>query len=263
MYFPGDPLLEYDPIFQSTADQAARERLICAYDPRSANRNGRSATASTWSCAAAPRPRRTRADPMATMTDKLIPTPSQTVGPFFHLGMDAAGMGRSDGRQQSRTGRAHRDRGKGARWRRRAGAGRGDRGVAGERRRALQPPGRPARRRRAARSGVPRLRPGRHRTPTADSVWSRSSPARCRDAAMRGRRRISMSHCSRAACCATSIRGSISPTTRATKPTRCCRRSTTQRCAARCWPARRKGEPPVYRFDIVLQGENETAFLDI
>ena len=33
MYFPGDPLLEYDPIFQSTADQAARERLICAYDP--------------------------------------------------------------------------------------------------------------------------------------------------------------------------------------------------------------------------------------
>jgi protocatechuate 3,4-dioxygenase beta subunit len=23
------------------------------------------------------------------------------------------------------------------------------------------------------------------------------------------------------------------------------------------------GEPPVYRFDIVLQGENETAFLDI
>ena len=24
-----------------------------------------------------------------------------------------------------------------------------------------------------------------------------------------------------------------------------------------------EGEPPVYRFDIVLQGENETAFLDI
>ena len=23
---------------------------------------------------------------MATMADKLIPTPSQTVGPFFHLG---------------------------------------------------------------------------------------------------------------------------------------------------------------------------------
>ena len=33
MYFPGDPLLEYDPIFQSTADAGARERLIAAYDP--------------------------------------------------------------------------------------------------------------------------------------------------------------------------------------------------------------------------------------
>ena len=33
MYFPGDPLLAYDPIYQSTADAAARERLICAYEP--------------------------------------------------------------------------------------------------------------------------------------------------------------------------------------------------------------------------------------
>jgi len=33
MYFPGDPLLQYDPIYQSTADVAARERLICDYDP--------------------------------------------------------------------------------------------------------------------------------------------------------------------------------------------------------------------------------------
>jgi protocatechuate 3,4-dioxygenase, beta subunit len=33
MYFPGDPLLAYDPIFQSTADAAARERLISQYDP--------------------------------------------------------------------------------------------------------------------------------------------------------------------------------------------------------------------------------------
>jgi len=33
MYFPGDPLLQYDPIFQSTADEAARERLICSYEP--------------------------------------------------------------------------------------------------------------------------------------------------------------------------------------------------------------------------------------
>ena len=33
MYFPGDPLLRYDPIFQSTADAEARERLICSYEP--------------------------------------------------------------------------------------------------------------------------------------------------------------------------------------------------------------------------------------
>jgi protocatechuate 3,4-dioxygenase beta subunit len=33
MYFPGDPLLGYDPIFQSTADEGARERLISQYDP--------------------------------------------------------------------------------------------------------------------------------------------------------------------------------------------------------------------------------------
>lgn len=33
MYFPGDPLLALDPIFQSTADAAARERLISHYDP--------------------------------------------------------------------------------------------------------------------------------------------------------------------------------------------------------------------------------------
>ncbi len=53
---------------------------------RSASRNGRSATASTWCCAAAPRPRWIRLT--WTMAEKLIPTPSQTVGPFFHLGMD-------------------------------------------------------------------------------------------------------------------------------------------------------------------------------
>jgi protocatechuate 3,4-dioxygenase, beta subunit len=33
MYFPGDPLLALDPIFLSTADPDARERLISVYDP--------------------------------------------------------------------------------------------------------------------------------------------------------------------------------------------------------------------------------------
>jgi protocatechuate 3,4-dioxygenase, beta subunit len=32
MYFPGDPLFEYDPIFQSVRDPQARERMIARFD---------------------------------------------------------------------------------------------------------------------------------------------------------------------------------------------------------------------------------------
>jgi protocatechuate 3,4-dioxygenase beta subunit len=32
MYFPGDPLLPYDPIFQSIPDEQARQRLISRFD---------------------------------------------------------------------------------------------------------------------------------------------------------------------------------------------------------------------------------------
>ena len=32
MYFPGDPLFAYDPIFQSVRDPRARERLVAAFD---------------------------------------------------------------------------------------------------------------------------------------------------------------------------------------------------------------------------------------
>jgi protocatechuate 3,4-dioxygenase, beta subunit len=32
MYFPGDPLFEYDPIFQSVRDPKARERMIARFD---------------------------------------------------------------------------------------------------------------------------------------------------------------------------------------------------------------------------------------
>ena len=32
MYFPGDPLFEYDPIFNSVRDEKARQRMICAFD---------------------------------------------------------------------------------------------------------------------------------------------------------------------------------------------------------------------------------------
>src|SRR5712692_4328913 len=34
MFFPGDPLLEYDPIFHSIADTAARQRLVARYEPK-------------------------------------------------------------------------------------------------------------------------------------------------------------------------------------------------------------------------------------
>jgi protocatechuate 3,4-dioxygenase, beta subunit len=32
MYFPGDPLFEHDPIFNSVREPAARERMICSFD---------------------------------------------------------------------------------------------------------------------------------------------------------------------------------------------------------------------------------------
>ena len=32
MYFPGDPLFEFDPIFQSVRDPEARARLVCGFD---------------------------------------------------------------------------------------------------------------------------------------------------------------------------------------------------------------------------------------
>ena len=32
MYFPGDPLLPFDPIFNSVSDRTARERLIALFD---------------------------------------------------------------------------------------------------------------------------------------------------------------------------------------------------------------------------------------
>jgi protocatechuate 3,4-dioxygenase beta subunit len=32
MYFPGDPLLALDPIFNSVPDAAARQRLVAAFD---------------------------------------------------------------------------------------------------------------------------------------------------------------------------------------------------------------------------------------
>jgi len=81
MYFPGDPLLAVDPIFNCTADESARQRLIAAFDwqttiPETALGyrfdlilRGREGTP-TESGARAPA------------------TTSQTVGPFFKLGLE-------------------------------------------------------------------------------------------------------------------------------------------------------------------------------
>jgi protocatechuate 3,4-dioxygenase beta subunit len=33
MYFPGDPLCAFDPIFNSVRDESARDRLVAAFDP--------------------------------------------------------------------------------------------------------------------------------------------------------------------------------------------------------------------------------------
>jgi protocatechuate 3,4-dioxygenase, beta subunit len=32
MYFPGDPLLEYDPMYTSIPDERARQRLVSVFD---------------------------------------------------------------------------------------------------------------------------------------------------------------------------------------------------------------------------------------
>ena len=47
MYFPGDPLFELDPIFQSVRDPRARERMISQFDLDTTVPNGRSASIST------------------------------------------------------------------------------------------------------------------------------------------------------------------------------------------------------------------------
>jgi protocatechuate 3,4-dioxygenase beta subunit len=39
MYFPGDPLFRFDPIFNSVRDEDARERLIAGFDPHSSRPN--------------------------------------------------------------------------------------------------------------------------------------------------------------------------------------------------------------------------------
>jgi hypothetical protein len=51
MYFPSDPLFDYDPIFQSVPDEAARQRLVSRFSMEQTVGARCSATNSTSSCA--------------------------------------------------------------------------------------------------------------------------------------------------------------------------------------------------------------------
>ena len=198
---------------------------------------------------------------MATMTDKLIPTPSQTVGPFFHLGMTRPEWADLTVGNPAR--RAHRDRGPGARRRRRAGAGRGA-SRCGRR----TPPGAttiPD----DSRDDAP-LDPGFRgfgRVATgADGefrlVTIKPGPVPGRGNAWQAPHinvalfaRGLLRHLYTRIYFADDPRNEADPLL-----------SSIDDEAVRGTLLARQGgggEPPVYRFDIVLQGENETAFLDI
>ena len=180
MYFPGDPLFAQDPIFQS-----ARQRRGGSW-PRSTSTarspSGRSPTAGTSSW---PGPRSRMPDP----------TPPQTVGPFFAIGLPwddgphvvgpARGRDRPP-RGPSSTATARRYRTRSSRRGRRPAAA-------------------------AAASAAARP------TPRAAGRSSRASPRR-----RAGRRRTSRSPCSRAGSWTGCRRGSTSATRRRpTRPTRC------------------------------------------
>jgi protocatechuate 3,4-dioxygenase, beta subunit len=81
MYFPGDPLLSADPIFNCTADETARGRLVSNFD---------------WDTTIPGHALGYRFDIVLAGRDAtplqpgagLVATTSQTVGPFFSIGLD-------------------------------------------------------------------------------------------------------------------------------------------------------------------------------
>ena len=81
MYFPGDPLMPRDPILQSIPDQAGRDRLVSYFDPETtvAGVGPRLPLGHR-----APRPGR---DTLRERGMSAPLTPSQTVGPFFGVGL--------------------------------------------------------------------------------------------------------------------------------------------------------------------------------
>jgi protocatechuate 3,4-dioxygenase, beta subunit len=81
MYFPGDPLLAADPIFNCTADETARGRLVSEFD---------------WDTTLPGHALGYRFDMILSGRDAtpmeagrgLVATTSQTVGPFYSIGLD-------------------------------------------------------------------------------------------------------------------------------------------------------------------------------
>ena len=96
MYFPGDPLLGADPIFNCTADESAR---ACAWSPSSTGRRTVPGYALGY-----------RFDMVLSGRDAtpmeagrgLVATTSQTVGPFYLDRARLAGAERAGGRAVSR-----------------------------------------------------------------------------------------------------------------------------------------------------------------
>ena len=81
MYFPADPFFEYDPIFNSIRDPAARERLIAGFSLEH--------TVADWAVALrlGHLPARAREHSVRGGALSFRATPSQTVGPFFAIGL--------------------------------------------------------------------------------------------------------------------------------------------------------------------------------
>ena len=191
MYFPGDPLFAFDPIFNSIPDEKARA--------------AHGLDASTWRT---PMPewalgyrfdivlRGRNADADGALRQWSGITPSQTVGPFFAVrprcpsttaGTDIITNNLVDA---ATPGRAHPHRGPRDRRRRRAGPRRADRDLAGGRARPLRAPGRHAR---AAECRASRASAAAPTDRTGASASTPSSPARCPGRTARCRRRISSS----------------------------------------------------------------------
>ena len=83
MYFPGDPLFRFDPIFNSVRNPAARALLVSEFDLDSTKPDW--ALAYRWNIVLGHGGSGTT--PLEEGHLTLPPTPSQTVGPYYTIGL--------------------------------------------------------------------------------------------------------------------------------------------------------------------------------